>query len=114
MKQENLSRPPLISRNHALCIFVLISSANKAITTATMGMLHFLSVYCSAEVRLALVKADLIPQIINSLNPLSLSFVEADNIHTSLILIIRQFLTLAAPLGLARLRIEHDDERAWV
>ncbi|KAK2950837.1 hypothetical protein BLNAU_14255 [Blattamonas nauphoetae] len=100
--------------NFVQCIFVLLSSANKAITTATMGLLHFLSVLCSAEVRLALVNADLMPQLIISLNPLSLSFVEADNIHTYLILIIRQCLLLAAPLGLARLGIEDDDEEQTV
>ncbi|KAK2957949.1 hypothetical protein BLNAU_7125 [Blattamonas nauphoetae] len=66
-------------------IGVLISSASQVITTAAMGMLNSLFVWSTPKVRLALVKADLIPQLIITLNPLSLSVAEAVDIHIGLI-----------------------------
>ncbi|KAK2950675.1 hypothetical protein BLNAU_14346 [Blattamonas nauphoetae] len=57
--------------------------------------------------------ADLIPQLINTLNPLSLSFVTAENIHMCLIYCITCFLWLATPPGLEDLGIEdHDGQLA--
>ncbi|KAK2944063.1 hypothetical protein BLNAU_21012 [Blattamonas nauphoetae] len=61
---------------------------------------------CSAEVRLALIKAELIPQIINTLNPLSLSFTEAEDLHINLIKIIGSSLRLMAQDALTYLTIE--------
>ncbi|KAK2964074.1 hypothetical protein BLNAU_1155 [Blattamonas nauphoetae] len=58
-------------------IVVLISSASHGITTAAMKMIEDLIWGCSEAVNFALLKADLIPQLIITLNPLSLSFAEA-------------------------------------
>ncbi|KAK2950145.1 hypothetical protein BLNAU_14947 [Blattamonas nauphoetae] len=93
------------------CIVVLISSASKRIITATMKMLNRLLQYCSAHVRLALVKAGLIPQIINTLNPQSLSFAETVDIQIYVANIIWYSLWLATPNGLEELEIEDDDEQ---
>ncbi|KAK2953916.1 hypothetical protein BLNAU_11176 [Blattamonas nauphoetae] len=93
---------------------VLISSPSQIITTAAMKMLKSLIVCCSTNHKLALVKADLIPQLITTLNPHSLSFTETVDIHTCLLSIMYKFVHLATPLGLAQLRIEDDDEQQAV
>ncbi|KAK2948738.1 hypothetical protein BLNAU_16376 [Blattamonas nauphoetae] len=95
-------------------IVVLISSASSIITTAAMKMLENLIWSCSPKIRLALFKADLIPQIIATLNPQSLSFAEADNIHIYLMKIVRYSLWLATPRCLRQLKIYEDDEQQIV
>ncbi|KAK2941515.1 hypothetical protein BLNAU_23588 [Blattamonas nauphoetae] len=65
--------------NFVESIVVLLSSPSQPITSAAMKMLGNLIFSCSANVKLALVTADLITQIILTLNPLTLSFTEADN-----------------------------------
>ncbi|KAK2944035.1 hypothetical protein BLNAU_21034 [Blattamonas nauphoetae] len=90
-------------------IVVLLSSPSQAIVKSSMNMLRSLIYYCSAHVRLALVKADLIPQLITTLNPLSLSLIEAVDIHTSLISLITYSVDLATPYYLTRLGIEDGD-----
>ncbi|KAK2946411.1 hypothetical protein BLNAU_18662 [Blattamonas nauphoetae] len=87
-------------------IVVLISSPSLAIIKAAMGMLRYLIVSCSQKSRLALVKADLISQLIVTLHPLSLSFADAVDIHTRLITIIDTSVTIATPDGLSRLKIK--------
>ncbi|KAK2942005.1 hypothetical protein BLNAU_23089 [Blattamonas nauphoetae] len=96
------------------CIVVLISSASKRIITTTKEMLYSLFSNCSPHVRLALVKADLIPQLISTLNPLSLSFVETVDIHVYLMKIIWFSLGLSTPVGLEQLQIEDNDEQQAV
>ncbi|KAK2950464.1 hypothetical protein BLNAU_14582 [Blattamonas nauphoetae] len=91
------------------CICELISSASQAITTAAMKMLESLINRCSTQGRLALVKADLVPQLINNLNPLSLSFAKAADIHIHLLASLTHSLLLATPNGLAQLTIEDAD-----
>ncbi|KAK2953269.1 hypothetical protein BLNAU_11732 [Blattamonas nauphoetae] len=91
-------------------IVVLLSSSSQAITTATMKMLKNVVYYCSAEVLLPLVEADLIPQLINTLHPLSLSPTEAVDIPTSLISIISDSLRLATLSGLEELENDDSDE----
>ncbi|KAK2943705.1 hypothetical protein BLNAU_21356 [Blattamonas nauphoetae] len=88
---------------------VLISSGSQVITTAAMGILDHLIFVSSVQVQLALVKADLIPQLIVTLNPLALSFTEAVDIHTSLIKTISWSLWLATRIGLRQLEMEDDD-----
>ncbi|KAK2941397.1 hypothetical protein BLNAU_23690 [Blattamonas nauphoetae] len=92
-------------------IVVLISSPSQAITTATMKMLRSLIVYSSAKVRIALIEADLIPQIVITLNPLSLSFAEAVDIHINVTRIIFQSLWLATPGGLTQLKLKDRNEQ---
>ncbi|KAK2950671.1 hypothetical protein BLNAU_14342 [Blattamonas nauphoetae] len=99
------------SRDFIQSISVLLSSPSQAVTTATMKMLQSLIANCSRKVRLALVKADLIPQLITTLNPQSLSFTEALDIHTSLMINITNTLGLATPNGLGQLGIEDDNEQ---
>ncbi|KAK2955283.1 hypothetical protein BLNAU_9835 [Blattamonas nauphoetae] len=69
---------------------------------------------CSAEVLLPLVEADLIPQLINTLNPLSLSPTEAVDIHTSLLESISHSVRLTTPYYLAVLGIEDGNEQQAV
>ncbi|KAK2954000.1 hypothetical protein BLNAU_11102 [Blattamonas nauphoetae] len=55
--------------------------------------------------------SDLIPHLIKSLNPQSLSFVDAVDIHTNLMNVVRFSLWLAAPSGLEDLEIEDANEQ---
>ncbi|KAK2955930.1 hypothetical protein BLNAU_9090 [Blattamonas nauphoetae] len=95
-------------------IMMLISSPSHVITTAAMKMLDTLIQYCSENVRLALVKADLLPRLINTLNPQSLSFEEAEDIHTSVMIIIWNTLWLATSESLDHLEIEDENEQQAV
>ncbi|KAK2955276.1 hypothetical protein BLNAU_9828 [Blattamonas nauphoetae] len=100
--------------NFVQCIMVLISSTSRAITTAAMKMLDSLLQDCSAKVYLSLVKADLIPEIVITLNPQTLSFDEGVDIHISIMESIRRSLWRATPDGLADLGIEDSDEQQAV
>ncbi|KAK2952916.1 hypothetical protein BLNAU_12092 [Blattamonas nauphoetae] len=95
-------------------ILVPISSNNRAIATGAMEMLKSLILTCSHEIHLALIEADLIPQLINTLNPQSLSFPEAVEIHTCIVRIISHFLWLATSDGLEQLDVEDIDEEQAV
>ncbi|KAK2946906.1 hypothetical protein BLNAU_18205 [Blattamonas nauphoetae] len=70
--------------------------------------------HCSSTIRLTLVKADLIPQFINSLNPQSLPLSEAVDIHINVMKIIWKSIWLATPDGLASLEIEDRNEQQAV
>ncbi|KAK2945976.1 hypothetical protein BLNAU_19120 [Blattamonas nauphoetae] len=91
------------------CIVVLISSASKTITTTAMEMCDNLITNCSARVLYALVQADLIPQLIVTLNPRSHSFTETVDIHFHLFKIIWLSLWLATPDCLEDLEIEDEN-----
>ncbi|KAK2952717.1 hypothetical protein BLNAU_12366 [Blattamonas nauphoetae] len=91
-------------------IVVLISSPNKAIIKSAMKMLDSLLNRCSSQMHLALVKADLIPRLITTLNPLSFSFAEVEDIHSSLMSSITCSLWLSTQEGLST--IENADESA--
>ncbi|KAK2956978.1 hypothetical protein BLNAU_8053 [Blattamonas nauphoetae] len=95
-------------------IVVLISSGSQTIIMAAMKMVSSLVMKCSPHILLALVKADLIHQIIESLNPLFLSFPEAVNIHTCLVRSISRSVWLTTPYYLAVLRIEDGNEQQAV
>ncbi|KAK2948699.1 hypothetical protein BLNAU_16337 [Blattamonas nauphoetae] len=95
-------------------IVVLISSAAQVITTATMKMLHSLMEWISTSVQFTLVQAGLVPQLINTLNPQSLSFSEAVDIHACLMTSILRSLWLATPESLEQLGIEDEDEQQIV
>ncbi|KAK2955291.1 hypothetical protein BLNAU_9682 [Blattamonas nauphoetae] len=103
------------SRDDSLTVFVqsievLMSSSSQTITKSAMKMLEALVVNCSTKVRFALVKAGLIPQLINTLNPQTLSFATAVDIHINLIGIIINTVWLSSPGALAELGIENGDE----
>ncbi|KAK2946516.1 hypothetical protein BLNAU_18558 [Blattamonas nauphoetae] len=74
-------------------------------------MLNNLVQRCSAKVRQSLVEADLIPQVIPSLNLMSLSLIQADDIHINLMKIIAQSLWLATPEGFTSLKIKEGNEQ---
>ncbi|KAK2944130.1 hypothetical protein BLNAU_20962 [Blattamonas nauphoetae] len=78
-------------------MMLLISSPSQAITTAAMKMLRTLIIFCSPKNRLALFKADLIPQLITTLHPQSLPFAETEDIHACLISNITSSLWLSTP-----------------
>ncbi|KAK2964001.1 hypothetical protein BLNAU_1082 [Blattamonas nauphoetae] len=88
-------------------VVMLISSPSNVITTASMKMLGTLIEWCSAKPQLALIKVDLIPQIIATLNPLSLFFAEALDIHNCLIRVISSSFWLLSSNGLSQLKIEN-------
>ncbi|KAK2943639.1 hypothetical protein BLNAU_21429 [Blattamonas nauphoetae] len=94
------------STNFVQSIVVLISSPSQAIIEAAMKMVGTLLTHCSRDIRLALAKADLIPQLIITLNPLSLSFTEAVDIHIYLLTTINKLVWLATPDGLVTLGIK--------
>ncbi|KAK2963947.1 hypothetical protein BLNAU_1024 [Blattamonas nauphoetae] len=87
--------------------------AVQIITSATMEMLITQLSRCSARVLYHLVKADLIPQLIATLNPQTLSFAKAVDIHTYLLKTIAESFNLATPIFLAKLEItDHDKQQA--
>ncbi|KAK2956585.1 hypothetical protein BLNAU_8425 [Blattamonas nauphoetae] len=90
-------------------ILELVSSSSQIIINSAMKMLITLFRKCSAHIHLTLVKADLIPQLIISLNPLSLSFAEKADIHINLMKIIIRSLRLTTPDGLTRLAIKYEN-----
>ncbi|KAK2958230.1 hypothetical protein BLNAU_6717 [Blattamonas nauphoetae] len=106
--------PDESSTNFIQSVVVLLSSPHQAITIATMKMLRTLIANCSDKVHLSLVKADLINQLIITLNPQSLSFTEAEDIHTCLISNISRSIWLATLDSLANLEIEGPDEQQAV
>ncbi|KAK2950131.1 hypothetical protein BLNAU_14933 [Blattamonas nauphoetae] len=95
-------------------IVVLISSARERIITTTMKMLEKLIIFCSVQIPLALIKADLVPQLIKTLNPQSLSFAEAAEIHVYLLKIIWNTLWVSTLNGLTRLGIKDGSEQQAV
>ncbi|KAK2953265.1 hypothetical protein BLNAU_11728 [Blattamonas nauphoetae] len=97
-------------RDFIQCIVVLLSSASHTITRTAMKLLEALIRNCSIKVQISLVKADLIPQLINTLNPHSHSFSEAVDSHINLIASISNSLSLTTPYCLAQLQIEVDGE----
>ncbi|KAK2952671.1 hypothetical protein BLNAU_12320 [Blattamonas nauphoetae] len=93
---------------------VLISSPSQAIIISAMTMLAHLIQWCSSQMHLALVKADPIVQIINTLNPQSLSFAEAIEIHSGLMSSIFYTLWLSTPEALSTLEIEDRNKQRVV
>ncbi|KAK2957955.1 hypothetical protein BLNAU_7131 [Blattamonas nauphoetae] len=106
--------PDESSTNFIQSIGILISSPSQTITTTAMGILISQILSCSAERKLHLVKADLIHQLIIILNPQSLSFTEAVDIHINLMKTIRLSLRLATPDILEDLGIEDGYEEQAV
>ncbi|KAK2961577.1 hypothetical protein BLNAU_3375 [Blattamonas nauphoetae] len=102
------------SINFVSSIVVLLSSPGQVIPTAAMEMLASLFLFCSLKILLALVKADLIPQIITTLNPQSLSFSDAVDIHTNFINLITYSLWLSTPDCLDKLATEDENEQQAV
>ncbi|KAK2959659.1 hypothetical protein BLNAU_5437 [Blattamonas nauphoetae] len=90
---------------------VLFSTVNPIVTTTALKMLRRLVLKCSDTTLLTLVKADLIPKLILALNPQSLSFADAVDIHTNLMATISKCVWLATPDGLAELEIHDRNER---
>ncbi|KAK2948850.1 hypothetical protein BLNAU_16193 [Blattamonas nauphoetae] len=109
-----LNMPVFLTIPSCLTFFEDERTICQIITAATIKMLDFLIYQCSAKVRLALVKADLIPQLINALNPLSLSFTEAADIHMHLMRTIHNSLWLSTQNDLEQLGITDDNEQPAV
>ncbi|KAK2957951.1 hypothetical protein BLNAU_7127 [Blattamonas nauphoetae] len=102
------------STNFIHSIVVLLSSGSQTIIMAAMKILDPLIHLCSAKSHLPLVQANLIPQLINTINPLSLSLTEVVDIHTGLMTSIARAAWLAAPYSLALLQIEDGNEQQAV
>ncbi|KAK2959588.1 hypothetical protein BLNAU_5366 [Blattamonas nauphoetae] len=69
---------------------------------------------CSTRVLYTLLKADLLPQLIVTLNPLSQSFAEEADIHINIMNIITRSFWLATPDIFTCLEIEDGDEQQTV
>ncbi|KAK2957947.1 hypothetical protein BLNAU_7123 [Blattamonas nauphoetae] len=108
------SSPDFSLTDFVQSIIVLVSSSSEIIVSTTMEMLDSQIQLCSENIRLALVKADLIPQLLITLNPLSLSFTEAVDIHSSLIEINTGTLWITTPIGLRSLGIKDRGEQQSV
>ncbi|KAK2946409.1 hypothetical protein BLNAU_18660 [Blattamonas nauphoetae] len=67
-------------RDFVQSVVVLISSPSQVLTTTAMKMVGKVIITSSAQVRLAFVKAGLIPQIVITHNPLSISFQKRNRI----------------------------------
>ncbi|KAK2960954.1 hypothetical protein BLNAU_4041 [Blattamonas nauphoetae] len=76
-----------------------------------MEILETLFNCCSTQVNLLLITADLIPQLITSLNPQCLSFEEAVDIHSSLMRSLRFSILLPNVVGPPEFEIEDDNEQ---
>ncbi|KAK2954150.1 hypothetical protein BLNAU_10967 [Blattamonas nauphoetae] len=99
--------------NFIQSIVVLISSASQVIITATMELLAGLIVNCSSNIRLTLVKANLIPQLIRTFNPQSRSFAEIEDTRSGLIDVIAWSFSLSTPDGLAQPGFQgHNEQQA--
>ncbi|KAK2950670.1 hypothetical protein BLNAU_14341 [Blattamonas nauphoetae] len=70
--------------------------------------------WCSEKVQLALIKTDLIPRLINTLNPQSLSFAKAADIRICLLNTITWSVWLATPNCMKYLGIEDLNEQQAV
>ncbi|KAK2957946.1 hypothetical protein BLNAU_7122 [Blattamonas nauphoetae] len=109
---SNFASPPDLSlTDFVQSIIVLVSSSSQIIITSAMEILTDLLTNCSTLNTLALVKADLIPELISTLNPLSLSFTESVDIHTVLLSIITGTLWISTPIGMEQLEMEVGNEQ---
>ncbi|KAK2957447.1 hypothetical protein BLNAU_7603 [Blattamonas nauphoetae] len=95
-------------------ITVLLSSTSLVIATAAMEVVKNLILRCSMKIHFGLIKADLIPQLVTTLNQYSLSFTDAVDIHYCLTNIIFNSVYLSTPNGLDQLRIEDGSEHQTV
>ncbi|KAK2945764.1 hypothetical protein BLNAU_19320 [Blattamonas nauphoetae] len=100
--------------NFVTSIVVLLSSANQAVIAATMKMLDHLHINSTSQIHLKLVHAALIPRLLSSLNPLSLSFVDGAELHTLLISVISLSVWFATQAGLVSLKINDRHEQQTV
>ncbi|KAK2953084.1 hypothetical protein BLNAU_12073 [Blattamonas nauphoetae] len=80
----------------------------------SVKILYNLFAHCSPEILVALIKADLIPQLVSSLNPLSQSFAEDADIHLNVMKIIQTSLWYATPGGLTYLELKDGNEQQAV
>ncbi|KAK2945995.1 hypothetical protein BLNAU_19071 [Blattamonas nauphoetae] len=113
---NNFICPALESTDQNLMEFmqsfmILLSCANHSLITATIKMLDSLLLNISTRMHLRLVNADLITHILTSLNPLSLSIADAQDIHSSIISIIILTLWLSNPYVLITLDIKDSSEQ---
>ncbi|KAK2943265.1 hypothetical protein BLNAU_21837 [Blattamonas nauphoetae] len=95
-------------------IVVLVSSASQGITLSAMKIVPSLLFWSAADLKLALIEADLIPQIVKNINLQSLSFEEAEDIHINVMKSITNSLWLTTPYSLSQLEIEDDNEQQVV
>ncbi|KAK2961991.1 hypothetical protein BLNAU_3047 [Blattamonas nauphoetae] len=94
-------------------INILLSTDNITIVETTLYTINHLVPMCSRNVQFGLLNADLVPQLISSLQPLTRSFKYPQNIHSDLLSIIGRFLWLATPSNDAYAEIDdHTEQQA--
>ncbi|KAK2944170.1 hypothetical protein BLNAU_20917 [Blattamonas nauphoetae] len=96
-----LFNPPSSNRPWSVfveSIAVLISSSKQKIVESTMDLLSFMIQRGLPDTNLAIAESNLIPQLMLTLHPLSLSFTE-EKIHVYLITILSKLLYFFTPVG---------------
>ncbi|KAK2963580.1 hypothetical protein BLNAU_1623 [Blattamonas nauphoetae] len=109
-----VSEPNNYLTDFVISITVLVSSSKQTIIKGTMLLLEHLFSSSSPTFKLKLIEAQMIPQIITSLNAQSLFVAKAEDIHTPLIRIVNQSLRLITPHGMKSLEIEHQHDQQKV
>ncbi|KAK2950294.1 hypothetical protein BLNAU_14786 [Blattamonas nauphoetae] len=95
-------------------IVVPLASTNQPILNASVYRLTDLFGHCSASLLLKLVRADLIPKLVSSLNPSTISFAEAQKIHIPLINFFDSAQWFACHEGLVNVNITDPKEKQAV
>ncbi|KAK2956777.1 hypothetical protein BLNAU_8230 [Blattamonas nauphoetae] len=95
-------------------IVVLLSTTSQTFTVAAMKIQKNVIMHSSPKHHLALIKADIIPQIITTLNPLSLPLTEAADIHTHLISTITDSFWLPTTIFLSQLGFQDSNGQQTV
>ncbi|KAK2962043.1 hypothetical protein BLNAU_3099 [Blattamonas nauphoetae] len=109
---ESSSNESVIDYMEALV--VLLSLPNQRIIKSSLEILKTMIRFMSAPTRLRLVTANLIPQIITNLSPLSLPFTESQMILCHLRNIIGSFVSLASMDCVAELKVSDRAEQQAV
>ncbi|KAK2948139.1 hypothetical protein BLNAU_16939 [Blattamonas nauphoetae] len=95
-------------------ITILLSTDNTTIVETTLYTINHLVPMCSRNIQFGLLNADLVPQLILSLQPLTRSFKYPQNIHSDLLSIIGRLLWLPTPSNGAYAEIDDPTEQQAV
>ncbi|KAK2943245.1 hypothetical protein BLNAU_21817 [Blattamonas nauphoetae] len=91
---------------------VLTSSANQIPVPETLDLLIDLIMSSSSNVHLSLINLNLVPQLLSSLNPQSLSFEDAPDVVLFVASLLSQLLQISSPHSLIKLEIENNWDRS--
>ncbi|KAK2959479.1 hypothetical protein BLNAU_5528 [Blattamonas nauphoetae] len=92
-------------------IIALISVHRQGLIITTLKLLTCFIGNCPITIRLMLIEADLIPHLLTSLTPLSLSIADHIDVHTNLLTILNYSIWLSTVDGLDSLKIRNSHEQ---